>query len=227
MTDTIPPKAILFDVDGTLVDTNDLHASAWRDTFRHFGVEIPLEEIRAQIGKGGDNLVPTLIPSASETQRAEMEEYRSPLFRRHYLPRAVPFPGVRPLFERLAADGVKIVLASSSHAAEVAFHLALIGCEDLVAATTTKDDVERSKPCPDIFEAALAEVEPLRAGEVMVIGDSPWDVKAAAKLGIAVVALRCGGFPDDALLQAGACALYDGPRHLLAEYERSPLGKAR
>ena len=227
MTDTNPPKAILFDVDGTLVDTNDLHASAWRDTFRHFGIEVPLEEIRAQIGKGGDNLVPSLLPSVSEAQRAEMEEYRSPLFRQNYLPRTVPFPGVRALFERLAGDGVKIVLASSSHAAEVAFHLALVGCEDLVEATTTKDDVERSKPCPDIFEAALAEVAPLTADEVMVVGDSPWDVKAAAKLGISVIGFRSGGFPDEALLEARACALYDGPRHLLAEYERSPLGEAR
>ena len=227
MTDTHRPRAILFDVDGTLVDTNDLHAVAWRETFCHFGIDIPLEEVRGQIGKGGDNLLPTLLPSLSQAQREEMEAFRSPLFRENYLPRAVPFPGVRPLFERLAEDGVKIVLASSSHAEEVAFHLALIACQDLVCATTTKDDVEHSKPCPDIFAAALAKVAPLGPEEVMVVGDSPWDVKAAAKLGIAVVALRCGGFPDDALLQAGACALYDGPRHLIAEYERSPLGKAR
>ena len=225
MTDTKRPRAILFDVDGTLVDTNDLHASAWRETFRHFGIDIPFEDVRWQIGKGGDNLVPTLLPSLSEAQREEMEDFRSDLFRRNYLPRAVPFPGVRPLFERLAADGVKIVLASSSHAEEVAFHLALIACQDLVCATTSKDDVEHSKPCPDIFAAALGKVAPLGADEVMVVGDTPWDVAAAAKLGIPVIALRCGGFPDDVLTEAGACALYDGPRHLLAEYEGSPLGK--
>lgn len=218
-----PPRAVLFDVDGTLVDTNDLHAAAWREAFLHFGVDIPIQDVRWQIGKGGDNLVPTLLPSISQDQHAEMEAYRSDLFRRDYLPRAVPFPGVRPLFERLAADGIRIVLASSSHSAEVAYHLSLIACEDLVDETTTKDDVENSKPCPDIFAAALAKVAPLTAGEVLVVGDTPWDVKAAAKLGMPILAVRCGGFPDDALTEAGACAIYDGPRHLLADYESSPF----
>ena len=221
------PKAVLFDVDGTLVDTNDLHAAAWRDTFLHFGVDIPLGDVRWQIGKGGDNLIPTLLPSATEAQREEMEAYRSDLFRRHYLPRAVPFPGVRPLFERLAADGIRIVLASSSNAAEVRYHLSLIACEDLVGDTTSKDDVGHSKPCPDIFAAALAKVAPLDADDVLIVGDTPWDAKAAAKLGIPIVAVRCGGFPDDALTAAGACALYDGPRHILAEYESSPFAGRR
>ncbi|MFN3388223.1 MAG: HAD family hydrolase [Allosphingosinicella sp.] len=218
-----PPKAVLFDVDGTLVDTNDLHAAAWRDTFLHFGIDIPHEEVRWQIGKGGDNLVPTLLPSVSEAQHEEMEAYRSDLFRRLYLPRATPFPGVRALFERLTRDGIRIVLASSSHAAEVGYHLALIGCEDLVSDTTSKDDVAHSKPCPDIFEAALAKVAPLTADAVLVVGDTPWDAKAATKLGLSIVAVRCGGFPDEALREAGACAVYDGPRHLLAEYESSPF----
>ena len=218
------PRAILFDVDGTLVDTNDLHASAWRESFRHFGIDVPLDEVRGQIGKGGDNLLPTLLPSLSEAQQAEIEDHRSELFRRDYLPRAAPFPGVRPLFERLVQDGVTIALASSSHAEEVAFHLALIGCEDLVDATTSKDDVESSKPCPDIFEAALGKAG-VGAAEALVVGDSPWDVKAAARIGLGAIGVRCGGFADEELLEAGACALYDGPRHLLSAYEESPLAR--
>jgi HAD superfamily hydrolase (TIGR01509 family) len=216
-----PVRAVLFDVDGTLVDTNLLHASAWRETFLKFGSDISIEAIHSQIGKGGDNLVPTLLPDAGEALREEMEDYRSGLFERDYLPRGVPFEGVRALFERLTQDGIKIVLASSASAAEVHYHISLIGCEDLVVAFTSSDDVEHSKPCPDIFEAALAKVAPLTANDVVVVGDSPWDVKAAARIGLRAIGVRSGGFEDAELIEAGACALYDGPADLLARYDGS------
>lgn len=222
MTDSpTPPRAALFDVDGTLVDTNDLHAAAWREAFLHFGVELPHEQIRWQVGKGGDNLIPALLPGIEPDRQRQMEEYRSDLFKRDYLPRAVPFPGVRDLFERLVSDGIRVALASSSHAEEVDFYLGLAGIADLVSATTSKDDVESSKPCPDIFEAAMARLAPLTADEAVVVGDSPWDVKAAAGAGLRAIGLRCGGFPDEALTEAGACALYDGPRDLAARYPAS------
>jgi membrane protein len=219
------PRAALFDVDGTLVDTNDLHASAWREAFLKFGLDRPLDEIRWQIGKGGDNLIPALFPDLPEERREELEEFRGELFKRDYLPRATPFPGVRELFERLAADDVRIVLASSSHSEEVDYHLSLIAAADLVAATTSKDDVENSKPCPDIFAAALAKVAPLGAESVAVVGDTPWDAKAAAKLGLRTIGFRSGGFPDEALTQAGACELYDGAADLLARYGSSVFGR--
>jgi HAD superfamily hydrolase (TIGR01509 family) len=219
------PRAVLFDVDGTLVDTNYLHAACWREAFLNFGLDKPVEEIRWQVGKGGDNLIPSLFPDLDEARRAEMEDFRADLFKRDYLPRATPFPGVRDLFERLAADGVRIVLASSSHADEVDYHLSLIACADLVSATTSKDDVENSKPCPDIFAAALARVAPLGADQAAVVGDTPWDAKAAAKLGLRIVGFRSGGFPDDALAEAGACELYDGPSDLLARFESSVFGR--
>jgi phosphoglycolate phosphatase-like HAD superfamily hydrolase len=219
------PRAVLFDVDGTLVDTNDLHAVAWREAFRNFGLDKPLGEIRWQVGKGGDNLIPSLFPDLDEAQRTEIEEYRGDLFKRDYLPRAAPFPGVRDLFERLSADGIRIVLASSSHVEEVDFYLSLIGCADLVEATTSKDDVENSKPCPDIFAAALRRVAPLGAGDVAVVGDTPWDAEAAAGLGLRTVGFRSGGFPDDALAEAGACELYDGPGDLLVRFDSSVFGR--
>jgi HAD superfamily hydrolase (TIGR01509 family) len=216
---------VLFDVDGTLVDTNDLHAAAWREAFLNFGLDKPLDEIRWQIGKGGDNLIPSLFPDLSEARREEIEEFRSELFKRDYLPRATPFPGVRDLFERLAADGIRIVLASSSHAEEVDFHLSLIACADLVEATTSRDDVENSKPCPDIFAAALGRVAPLGADQVAVVGDTPWDAKAAGKLGLRTIGFRSGGFPDEALAEAGACELYDGPSDLLARFDGSVFAR--
>lgn len=216
------PKAVLFDVDGTLVDTNDLHAQAWVEAFRHFGVDIPFDEVRAQVGKGGDNLIPTLLPSLDDKRREELEDYRSGLFKRDFLARAVPFPGVRALMERIRGDGMSIVLASSSHAEEVRFHLSLIGAEDLVSETTSKDDVDHSKPCPDIFAAALDKAG-VGADQALVVGDTPWDVKAASKLGLRTIALRCGGFSDEELREAGAAELYDGPADLLRRYDRSLL----
>jgi HAD superfamily hydrolase (TIGR01509 family) len=219
------PRAALVDVDGTLVDTNDLHAAAWREAFLNFGLDKPIEEIRWQVGKGGDNLIPSLFPDLGEAEREELEDFRGELFKRDYLPRAVPFPGVRALFERLVADDVRIVLASSSHSEEVDYHLSLIGAADLVSARTSKDDVAKSKPCPDIFAAALARVAPLGADEVAVVGDTPWDAKAAGKLGLRTIGFRTGGFPDEALAEAGACELYDGPQDLLRNYERSVFGR--
>ncbi|TMJ11756.1 MAG: phosphatase PAP2 family protein [Alphaproteobacteria bacterium] len=107
----------------------------------------------------------------------------------------------------------------------MAYHLALIGCEDLVSATTSKDEVGASKPCPDIFEAALRKIGPLGREDAVVIGDSPWDVKAAAKAGLRTIGFRSGGFEDATLIEAGAFVLYDGPRHLLADYENSVFAK--
>lgn len=217
-------KAILFDVDGTLIDSNDLHAAAWGEAFRHYGVDLPHDVIRSQIGKGGDNLIPALLPpDLVEAKKDEIDSFRGDLFKRDYLPRVVPFPGVRALFERIVADGKKIVLASSAKGEEVAFHLGVIGAADLVHATTSKDDVEHSKPDPDIFAAALRKVAPLGAHEVVVIGDSPFDVEAACKLSIRTIGFRSGGFPDEALLGAGAAELYDGPEDLLRRYEGSLL----
>ncbi|MEO7178866.1 MAG: HAD family hydrolase [Allosphingosinicella sp.] len=223
--DGAAPRAVLFDVDGTLVDTNDLHAAAWREAFLEFGLDKPVEEIRWQVGKGGDNLIPSLFPDLSEPRREEMEAFRGDLFKRDYLPRATPFPGVRALFERFVADNVRIVLASSSSAEDVDYYLSLIACADLVSATTSKDDAESSKPCPDIFAAALGKVAPLGVEEVAVVGDTPWDAKAAGKLGLRTIGFRSGGFPDEALAEAGACELYGGPGDLLARFDGSVFGR--
>ena len=222
------PKAIFFDIDGTLVDTNDLHARAWDEAFRHFGVELPYAAIRGQIGKGGDNLIPALLPrDLVERKQEEIEEYRSELFKRDYLAQATPFPGVRALFERLRHEGVRVLLASSAHGEEVEHHIELLGVADLIDDTTSADDVEHSKPDPDIFGAALAKVAGLGPSEVLVVGDTPYDIEAAGKLGIRTIGVRCGGFPDAELLRAGAYALYDGPADLLERFDSSPLARAK
>jgi HAD superfamily hydrolase (TIGR01509 family) len=216
-------QAVLFDVDGTLVDSNDLHAVCWREAFSHFGHDLPLRRVRQQIGKGGDKLIPSLLPDLDERQREEIEEYRGTLFKQEYLPRVIPFPGVRALFERLYAGGKKIVLASSSKQEEVDYHLDLIGARDLVTATTSRSDVEHSKPSPDIFASALAKVAPSGPDEVVVVGDTPYDVEAARKLGIRTLAVRSGGFSDDDLVEAGAAELHDSIASLHRDIDTSLL----
>lgn len=220
-------RAALFDVDGTLIDSNDFHAEAWARTFAHFGRHIPAERVRPLIGMGGDNLLPELLPAEFiDAHREEMEDYRADLFGRDYIDRIRPFPQVRALFERVRAEGVEIVLASSGKAEEVAHHLKVIGCEDLVSATTSADDAEHSKPDPDIFAAALAKLPDVGADAAVVIGDSPYDMRAAKALGLATIGLRCGGFSNAVLTEAGCDALFDDPADLLARFGESVLARA-
>ena len=210
-------EAILFDVDGTLVDSNDLHAAAWQEAFRHFGIVLPYDRIRGQIGKGGDNLIPSLLPpEIADRLQEEIESFRSDLFRRDYLHKARPFPGASDLLRHLHEDGARMVLATSSKQSELDFHIERLGCSDLLTATTSRDDVEHSKPCPDIFEVALEKARPLNGGTAIVVGDTPWDIEAAARLGVPAVAVRCGGFHEEEL--SGAAAIYDDPRDLIANY---------
>lgn len=221
-------RAALFDVDGTLIDSNDFHAEAWRWTFAEFGQDIPFDRVRSQIGKGSDNLMPALLPPDFLAGNGpELESFRAELFEREYVDRIRPFPGVCDLFRRVRAEGIDIVLASSGKGSEVAHHLQLIGCPDLVTATTSADDAEHSKPDPDIFAAALAKLPGVTAADAVVIGDSPYDMRAAKTLGIATIGFRTGGFPDAMLIEAGSDVLYDGPEDLLRRFDVSPLKAAR
>jgi HAD superfamily hydrolase (TIGR01509 family) len=217
-------RAVIFDVDGTLVDTVDLHTRAWQETFRHFGREIPFADIRGQIGKGGDQLMPVFL-TADEVERRgrEIEEHRKGLYKARYLSQARPFPGVRPLFERIRQAGQRIVLASSGKPEEIEHYQELADIAGLVEAVTTSDEAEKSKPHPDIFQAALAKLAPLKPEEAIVIGDTPYDAEAAVKAGIKPIGVLCGGFPEADLRAAGCVAIYAGPEDLLRRYEESPL----
>jgi HAD superfamily hydrolase (TIGR01509 family) len=206
--------AVLFDVDGTLVDSNDLHTAAWQEAFRHFGLVVDYDDIREQIGKGGDNLIPSLLPAEiAERLQDDIEKFRTDLFSRDYLHKARPFPGAADLLRRVHKSGTKLVLASSAKQTELDHHIERLGCRDFLTATTSKDDVEHSKPCPDIFEAALEKARPLNGGEAVVVGDTPWDIKAARRLGLPIIAVRCGGFAEEQL--EGAAAVFDGPHALI------------
>ncbi|MEY2489012.1 MAG: hypothetical protein QOC70_954 [Verrucomicrobiota bacterium] len=217
-------RAAIFDLDGTLVDSNDLHVQAWQETFRHFGKEIPLEKLREQIGKGGDQYLPVFL-SEKELREIgkQMDEFRGKIFKRKYLPRVRPFPRVRELFERVRSDGKKIALASSGKADEVEYYQKLIGIEGLVDCQTTADDVAHSKPKPDVFIAALRLLGHLSPEQAVAIGDTPYDIEAAKKIDLPTIALLCGGFPEDDLRDAGAIAIFREPADLLDRYYQSPL----
>jgi HAD superfamily hydrolase (TIGR01509 family) len=217
-------KAVIFDVDGTLVDTVDLHTASWAETLRRFGCEVTHAEVRRQIGKGGDQLMPVFLPPETvERQGEEIEQARKDLFMREYIGKARAFPRVAELFRRLREDGQRIVLASSAKGDELERYAEIAGIQGLFDAATSSDDAERSKPYPDIFQAALRRIAPLGAGDAVVVGDTPWDAEAARKAGLRPVGVLCGGFPETELRAAGCIALYRGPAELLERYGDSPL----
>ncbi|WP_380783941.1 HAD family hydrolase [Sphingomonas sp. R86520] len=218
----MPITAILFDIDGTLVDSNDMHVLAWEEAFAGIGESFERTVIHDQIGKGTDMLVPTLLPDIDEDGQEALGETHGAIFKAKYLDTVRPFPGAHDLLAKAHAAGQRVVLASSASEAELEHYLDLLDARAIVDTTTSSDDVEKTKPAPDIFATALKKlgVDP---AEVIVVGDTPYDIEAAAKCGIAAVALRSGGFADDVLKGAGAIAIYDDAAALLAGYDASPL----
>ncbi len=213
-------KAVIFDIDGTLVDSVDLHAQAWQEAFQHYGKDVPFEQVRAQIGKGADQLLPVFF-SSDELDRFgdELDALRSTLYQQQYLPKVKAFPRVRELFLRLRQDGADIALASSAQGEELSIYKRLARIDDLVDEETSKDDVDRSKPHPDVFEAALERLGHPTPNSVVVIGDTPYDVAAARRSHLQAIGVLCGGWPAQDLLAVGAVAVFEDPADLLARYE--------
>jgi len=221
-------EAVIFDVDGTLIDTVDYHAKAWLWAFARHGHDIPFEDIRAQIGKGGDQLMPVFLSEEEIAHIGQtMSDERDAFFKDEYLPHIRAFSDVRELFERIKADGKRIVLASSAKQDELEKYEKLARIDDLIGESTSSDDAEKSKPHPDIFHAALAKLGDIEPSRAIVVGDTPWDAEAAAKAGLQTIGMLCGGFGEESLKAAGCVAIYANPADLLARYDESPLaGKA-
>lgn len=221
-------KAVIFDVDGTLVDSNDLHVEAWRQAFGSFGKDVAYEELHQQIGKGGDQLMPVFC-SQEELDKfgEELERIRTDLFTSDYLPRVRPFPKVRELFERIKADGLVIALASSAQQEELERHKKSLGIENLLETAASADDAEKSKPHPDIFQAALSAIPDVVPEQAVVVGDTPYDVIAAAKAGMRTIGLLSGGFTKEDLGAAGSVEIYQDVADLLEHYDKSLLNTVR
>lgn len=210
-------KAMIFDLDGTLVDSNEFHVESWDRAFRRFGKTFPRAELRKQIGKGSDQYLPEfLTPDEIKRFGNELDSYRSDLFKKEYLPRVKPFPKVRELFQRLRNDGKCIVLGSSGKKPETEHYVKLLQIKELIDGQTTAEDAESSKPAPDIFFEALKKLGGIVPKEIMAVGDTRFDIEAARKAGINAIAFLCGGTDEATLRNAGALVIYRDPADLLA-----------
>ncbi|HEY0786974.1 MAG TPA: HAD family hydrolase [Acidobacteriaceae bacterium] len=217
------PEVLLTDIDGTLVDSNTLHAEAWRRTFEHFGIHIGMDEAWRQIGKGGDQVIPCFVPEADrERLEKPLKEFREDIFHRDYMARIVAFSQSRELLQRVRDSGMKIVLATSSEQEDLPTYARIIGMEDLVDEASTSADAKASKPEADIFASALKKIGK-KAEQAVALGDTPWDAMAAGKLGIPVIGLTCGGWKRDDLRDAGCVEVWQDPADLLLHFEESAL----
>jgi HAD superfamily hydrolase (TIGR01509 family) len=215
-------KSVIFDLDGTLVDSVDAHALAWQESFKYFGKDIPFEDVRAQIGKGGDQLLPVFFSKLElEAFGDELSDYRKQHFRHNYLPNLKPFPMVRELFDRVRADGKQIIIASSSNEEDLNALKHIAGIEDLVDETVSADDADASKPEPDIFLAAIKKADTKNKSEIITVGDSPYDAMAARAAGIPIIGMLSGGFLEIDLRANGCIAMYRDPADLLERYSSS------
>jgi HAD superfamily hydrolase (TIGR01509 family) len=218
---TKPYDAVLLDIDGTLVDSNDAHASAWVDAFKVLGRDLPFDRVRPLIGMGTDKMLALAASMDHESDEgAAIAAARTDIFKRHYVPSLRPTPGAEHFVQWLRETGFRVIVATSAKAEELRDLLEVSGALTLLDDATTSDDAEASKPDPDIIIAALRKAgSPVE--RVIMVGDTRYDIEAARRAGIATIAFRCGGSTDDSL--SGALAIYDDPADLLEHVKESPL----
>ena len=214
---------LIFDVDGTLIDSVKAHAAAWQKAFREFGFDFPFDRIRGQIGKGSDELLKEFL-SGEDIDRVgeKLSHRRAEIFKEEHMRHVRPFPRVRELFERIRADGHQLVLGTSATGPELETYMKLLGIEGMTDGQTSADDAEKSKPNPDIFEAALAKVEGARPEDALVFGDTPYDAIAAKRGGMRPVGVLCGGFSEEQLREAGCVAVFPDVAGILERYDEIP-----
>lgn len=214
-------RAVILDLDGTLLNSNDAHARSFVEAGREMGLNVDFESIRPLIGMGGDKLIPKAFGLSGDSETGEqLSARKARIFVERYLGQLEPTRGARALLRRLRDEGIRRVLATSSGESTMQRLLAQAGIEDLIEDTSSSSDVRASKPDPEIVEAAL-EKTGVPASQAAMLGDTPYDVEAATRAGIPIIALRTGGWTDPYL--RGAAAIYDDPADLLAHFEASPL----
>ena len=214
-------RGVIFDIDGTLVDSNEAHARSWVDTLHEAGYDVPFDIIWPMIGMGGDKLLPsaTGIESDSALGR-ELSKRRWEIFQRDYLLRLKPTRGARDLVQRMKDDGLEMIVASSASGNELGALMEAAGVADLMEEKTSSSDAEDSKPDPDIVQAAVRK-SGLDPDELIMLGDTPYDVQASIGANVKLVGLLSGGWTM--LELSGATAIYDDPEDLLRWYDYSPL----
>jgi len=214
---------VILDVDGTLVESNDAHAHSWVQALEAFGYKVAFEKVRPLIGMGGDKVLPELIGVSKDSHLGEeISQLREKIFKEQYLPHLRAFPGAKDLLKEIRKRGLQLAIASSAKPDELKALLQIVGDSHLIEEETSSKDVQRSKPDPDVMHVTLKRIG-LPANEVIMIGDTAYDIESANKVHIDTIAFRCGGWKDKDL--AGAVAIYDGPADLLEHYDSSPLAR--
>lgn len=214
-------KAILLDIDGTLLDSTDAHARAWVEALHGLGKQVELDLVRAKVGKGGDKLLMEVAGIDNESEEGKrLNRQRSHILKQLYLPDLGPTNGARALVMHMQEKGLTCLPVTSSTKADLAPLLRLATVADLLSDAVTSDDADHSKPSPDLVEVALEKLG-LSPDEAVMLGDTPYDITAAKRAGVATIALRSGGWSDEDL--AEAVAIYDDPAALLSAFASSPL----
>jgi HAD superfamily hydrolase (TIGR01509 family) len=215
-------RGVLFDVDGTLVDTTYLHAVCWWEALRRADHTVPMATIHHAIGMGSDKILDVFLGKERDRDGdAELQAAHGALYS-VYWERLRPLPGAADLLRHCAGRGMRVVLASSANDRELLALRRALDADAVIDVATSASDVERSKPDPDILGVALRRAD-LSADEVVMVGDAVWDVEAANRLNIPCIGLTCGGTSADELTRAGAMAVYTNPAHLLTGFDESPL----
>jgi phosphoglycolate phosphatase-like HAD superfamily hydrolase len=213
-------RGVLLDIDGTLVESNDAHTHAWVRALAESGRAVSFGTVRPLIGMGGDKLLPAVCGLDAESREGKrISARRATIFLGEYLPHLRQCCGARELLDLLVKRGVRMVVASSAKKEELDPLLKVCGADRVIESATSSDDAEQSKPDPDILHAAIESLG-LPADEVLMLGDTPYDVEAARRAGVRVIALRCGGWGDADLK---ADAVYDDPADLADHIDQSPL----
>lgn len=214
-----PPRGVIIDVDGTLLDTNYLHVVAWWEAFREHGYDVTMADVHAAVGQGSQRLVETLIGRGEPAVSAAHGRYYAP-----YLGRVRPFPRAADLLRATARLGLSVVLASSAKSEELDLLLDALGAREMIAAVSSSKDVERTKPEPDLLLTAMADAG-LEPAECVMVGDTGWDVEASDRAAIPCIAVRTGGWSDERLRDAGAAEVYDDVAALLENLDASLIGR--
>ena len=229
MTESMTPpcgvrRGVLFDVDGTLIDSSYIHAISWWGAFRQYGHDVPMAAIHQLVGMGGARLVDNLLPSDRDHDEDEdIMASHGALYASHW-PSLRALDGAKDLLGQCHAGGLAVALASSARERDLQVMRSVLDADAFIDAATSANDAAESKPAPDILEAALKSVG-VDAAHAVYVGDAVWDMKAAAALGIPAIGVTCGGIHADQLRDAGAVEVYEGPRDLLANLGSSAIGR--
>lgn len=214
---------VVLDVDGTLIDSNDAHAHAWVEAMRSEGYEVPFDKVRPLIGMGGDKVLPATLDIQKDRDVGKrISERRKRIFKEKYLSQVHPFPATLPLLQRMRQQGLKLVIATSAEPDELQELLRKIDehASELFENETTAKESSKSKPDADVIQVAMQRIQ-LPPQELLMLGDTAYDIEAAARVQIKTVALRCGGWSDNDLKDA--IAIYNDPADLLHHFESSPF----